>query len=257
VQQLVDGVGTRVATGAASSVDLDLARVERGRAVRDRAGAELSAALARTDLRILIAVAARTPLDLKTVLGPPPTHATEIAPLLERATAYRAELKIIGANKEATDATIVRLRREATPNPTVFLDFQRDLPGQTYVGAGIALPLPVWRRNQGDLALVRAERNRLGEEQALVGREVEAEVERAFQGATVQRGLLDAIEHDMLPAAESAVDLITQGWRAGKFDLFRVIQASREAAEARRAYLEAMGALWAATIALDRAVGTP
>ena len=146
---------------------------------------------------------------------------------------------------------------EATPNPTLFVDYQRDLPGQSYVGGGIALPLPFWRRNQGELAVARSQRDRLVEEAGLARREVAAEVESAFRSTSVQGELVNAIQTEMLPAAERAVELITQGWRAGKFDLFRVIQASREAAETRRDYLVALGALWEATIALDRAVGTP
>jgi cobalt-zinc-cadmium efflux system outer membrane protein len=257
VQQLVDGVGTRVKAGAASAVDLDLAHVEHGRAARDRAGAELSLAISLTDLRVLIAVSPEIPLELATPLGPPPGRSQMIAPLLVSAAQHRAELKAIAASRDATDAAITRLSREAIPNPTLFLDFQRDLPGQVFVGAGIALPLPLWRRNQGELALARAEHTRLREETDLAAREIEAEVERAFHTAAVYGEMVRVIEGEMLPAAESAVDLITQGWRAGKFDLFRVIQASREAAEARRGYLQALGALWAATISLDRAVGTP
>jgi len=257
VRQLVDGVRTRVQTGAASSVDLDLARVEQGRAIRDRAAAEQSRALALAELRVLVDLPPDTAIMLTTVLGPPPQRTSAVGPLLARAEAYRAELKELSAEREATDAAITRLSREATPNPTLFVDFQRDLPGQTYLGGGVAQPLPLWRRNQGELAVARSQRDRLGEESVLARREVAAEVERAFRSASVQAELLHAIETEMLPAAESAVDLITQGWRAGKFDLFRVIQASREAAESRRDYLVALGALWEATIALDRAVGTP
>jgi cobalt-zinc-cadmium efflux system outer membrane protein len=155
------------------------------------------------------------------------------------------------------DAAVIRLRREAIPNPTVFLDLQRDLPGQVYVGAGIALPLPVWRRNQGELAMARAERSRLDSETTVAEREVGAEVERAYRAAIALGEIVQTLEKEVLPAAEAGVELINQGWRAGKFDLFRVIQASREESDARRSQLESLGALWEATIAVDRATGTP
>ncbi|MEO8212728.1 MAG: TolC family protein, partial [Myxococcales bacterium] len=154
-------------------------------------------------------------------------------------------------------AAVVRLRREAVPNPTVFLDLQRDLPGQVYVGGGIALPLPVWRRNQGELALARAERSRLREEGDVTALQIAAEVERSYRAALAHAQMVAVVEKEVLPAAEAGVELVTQGWRAGKFDLFRVIQASREASDARRSQLETLGALWEANIALDRATGTP
>jgi outer membrane protein TolC len=65
------------------------------------------------------------------------------------------------------------------------------------------------------------------------------------------------MDREVLPAADAAVSLMTEGWRAGKFDLFRLLQTSRDASEARRLYLETLGLLWESSIALDRAVGAP
>jgi outer membrane protein, heavy metal efflux system len=256
-EQLLQAVRTRVETGAASSVDLELARVEHGRVQRDRGTADLALAEALTELRLLIALPPGVGVELATPLAAPPLAPQPLAELLARAIEHRAELRGLGASKLAVDAAIIRLRREVVPSPTLFLDVQRDLPGQVYVGGGLALPLPVWRRNQGELAVARAEMGRLDEERELTGREIGAEVERAYRAVSAQAEIVRVLEGEMLPAAESAVELITQGWRAGKFDLFRVVQASREAGDARRSYLENLGALWAARIALDRAVGAP
>ncbi|MBC8132050.1 MAG: TolC family protein [Deltaproteobacteria bacterium] len=256
VQKLVDGVRTRVETGAASNVDLQLARLERGRATRDRITAELAVGVALSDLRVLIALPPGTALELTSPLATPTTP-LPLATLLSHAQERRAELRVIESSQGMLDAAVVRLRREAVPNPTLFLDLQRDLPGQIYVGAGIALPLPVWRRNQGELAMARAERGRLQEEGDVTTREIAAEVERAYRAALAHAQMAAVAQNEILPAAEAGVDLVTQGWRAGKFDLFRVIQASREASDARRGQLESLGAVWEATIAVDRATGTP
>ena len=137
------------------------------------------------------------------------------------------------------------------------MDVQQDLPGQVYIGGGLAIPLPIWRRQQGELALARAERARVEEELMLVDRDVALEVELAFQAEGAQREMSELMNKDVLPAAEAAVTLMTEGWRAGKFDLFRLLQTSRDASEARRLYLETLGLLWDSTIALDRAVGAP
>ena len=255
-QQLVDGVQTRVTSGAASNVDLELARLEHGRAVRDRNLAELAVAVALADLRLLLAMRPGSAVELTSpLLSPEPPKALET--LLGRAHERRAELRVLEASQVTLDATVVRLRREALPNPTLFLDLQRDLPGQIYVGGGIALPLPTWRRNQGELAVTRAEHRRLTEEGDVVMREIDAEVERAYRAVLARAQVATVVSSEVLPAAESGVDLVTQGWRAGKFDLFRVIQASREASDARRSQLETLGALWEASIAIDRATGTP
>jgi len=256
VEQLVDSVRTRVDAGAASNVDLQLARIEKGRAVRERVAAELSLALGLSELRALIGLPAGDGIALTPEIGQPPA-APPLGGLITQARLRRNELRVLAASHDEVDATIVRLRREVVPSPTFFLDLQRDLPGQLYLGGGLALPLPVWRRNQGELAVARAERERLDADTSVTEREIDAEVERAYHGLAANAQIVAAVERDVLPAAESAVELITQGWRAGKFDLFRVIQASREASEARRNQLESLGALWQAAIAVDRATGTP
>jgi hypothetical protein len=58
---------------------------------------------------------------------------------------------------------------------------QRDLAGPGLRRRRARIPLPIWRRNQGELALARAERSRVEEERTLVERDVALEVERAFR----------------------------------------------------------------------------
>jgi len=257
VTKLLDAVRARVAGGASSNVDLELARLERGSAARARIDATLAAADAVARLRLLIGLSPAKPLALDPQVAAPVGRAEALVPLLARAQRQRAELAALTSGIEEIDADIVRLRREIIPSPTLFVDLQRDLPGQLFIGGGLAVPIPVWRRQQGELALARADRSRVEEERMLVERDVALEVERAFQAEAAQREMSQVLDREVLPAAEAAVTLMTEGWRAGKFDLFRLLQTSRDASEARRLYLETLGLLWESSIALDRAVGAP
>jgi cobalt-zinc-cadmium efflux system outer membrane protein len=175
--------------------------------------------------------------------------------LLSDARAHRAELRELTAAGTALDAELVLLGRETIPSPTLIVQMERDLPGQIFVGGGIALPLPTWRRNQGEKALVAASKDRVAQEQALVDREIARQVEHAYQRVISTFEQVKVLETRVAPAAEASANLLTDGWRAGKFDLFRVIQATRELGEARRAQLEAVRDFWEATIDLDRATG--
>jgi outer membrane protein, heavy metal efflux system len=257
VAKLLDAVRARVAGGASGNVDLELARLERGSAARARVDATLAASDALARLRLLIGLPPAHKLDLEERVMAPPERGVALSALLARAQAQRAELAALASGLEEIDADIVRLRRERIPSPTLFADLQRDLPGQLFIGGGLAIPIPVWRRQQGELALARADRSRVEEERMLVERDVALEVERAYQAEAAQRDMSQLIDKEVLPAAEAAVTLMTEGWRAGKFDLFRLLQTSRDASEARRIYLETMGQLWDSSIALDRAVGAP
>jgi outer membrane protein, heavy metal efflux system len=257
VAKLLEAVRARVAGGASSNVDLELARLERGSAARARVDAALAAADAVARLRLLIGLAPGQPLILEERPTAPRHRAEALPALLARAQVQRAELAALASGIEEIDADVVRLKRERIPSPTLFVDLQRDFPGEIYVGGGLALPIPIWRRHQGELALARAERYRVEEERMLVERDVALEVERAFQIEGAQREMAQLLDHEVLPAAEAAVTLMTEGWRAGKFDLFRLLQTSRDASEARRLYLETLGLLWESSIELDRAVGAP
>src|SRR5436190_9334117 len=73
VAKLLDAVRARVAGGASSNVDLELARLERGSAARERIDAALAAADALARLRLLIGLppAQAVELDGRPVLPPP------------------------------------------------------------------------------------------------------------------------------------------------------------------------------------------
>jgi outer membrane protein, heavy metal efflux system len=254
--QLEASVRTRVEMGAASDIELRLATLERSRIQRDRFEFVQAAGDAMADLRTLLALPTEARVTLTTPAAPPSAPLPTLSDALALAEQRRAELRVLDAQRGELDAAMVRLRREAVPSPTVFLDLERDRPGEVFLRAGLAIPLPVWRRRQGEIALVRAEQARVDVERVLSAREVALEVDRALRAAVTRGAQVTLDQKEVVPSAEAALELLTQGWRAGKFDLFRVIQASRESGDAHRRALEDLGRLWEARIELDRAMGT-
>jgi outer membrane protein, heavy metal efflux system len=257
VTRMLDAVKARVAGGASSNVDLELARLERGSAARHRVDAQLAAADALAQLRRLVGLPPSEPVVVEAVGAAPSLRSNDLAAMIARAKAQRADLAAVASTGAEIDADIIRLRREIIPSPTVFVSLERERAGQYLVTGGVGIPIPVWRRNQGELALARAERSRVDEERAVTERDVALEVERAFLAEKAQREMVDLLARDVLPAADATITLMTEGWRAGKFDLFRLIQTSRDATEAKRLYLETLGLLWDSAIELDRAMGMP
>ncbi|HEX2573798.1 MAG TPA: TolC family protein [Polyangia bacterium] len=257
--QIYDSAKRRLEAGAGSDVELHLAEVERGRLAGDRVTAELAVAQARADLRLLLGLPILTekeaPLELTTPLTRPGLTDQGLEDMVALARARRADLESLLHARTQLDAALVRLRREVVPSPTLYVDIASQQPGQLYVGAGVGFNLPLWRRRQGEIAQVDAERGRLFVERDLMEREIAVEVAQAYRRAQARSVEADLWEREVVPAAEANVGLITEGWRAGKFDLFRVIQASREAGEARRRLLEVLGEFWQAVIELDRATG--
>ncbi len=256
-QKLFDSARARVQAGAASDVELHLAEVESGRLKHERLEAELRVQTALNELRLWLELPIAEAVELSTPLQPPRLPEAPLEQLLAEALERRADLRAIERYGTQLDAAIVRLRREVVPSPTLFIEVMQQQPGQTYGGAGLSLPVPLFARNQGPLAEVRAEKDRAAQELSLAGREISIDVSNLFRAAFARAQEEALWDKQILPAAESNVELVSQGWRAGKFDLFRVIVVSREAAEAKRKQLEVLGELWNVSIALQRATGAP
>jgi outer membrane protein TolC len=58
-----------------------------------------------------------------------------------------------------------------------------------------------------------------------------------------------------VPAAERNESLVEEGWKAGRFDIFRLTSATRELNRIRRQRLETLLAAWTDAIELQRASG--
>ncbi len=250
-------VQLRAGLGAGADVDVNLAVLEVGRAQQELAAAKVGAVAADQTLRRLLDLPRGPPLDLTTPLTVPPVPIEDVETLISQARSRRAELAALTASRTQLDATLDRLSREVIPSPTLFFEWASQQPKQTYIGGGIALPLPVWRHNQGEKARARATQERIDGERVLVEREVESEVEVAAVAARALVTEAQRWNREIAPAAAANAELVSRGWTAGKFDFFRVVQALRESAEARSQQLRLLGTAWAAVIDLDRAAGNP
>ena len=121
----------------------------------------------------------------------------------------------------------------------------------------MGLSFPFWNRNQGPIAQMQAtELQRQAEERLLLTR-IRGEVMVAHLKLQLLRVQVKEFQKDVLPPAERNIELLRRGWQAGKFDLFRVITASRELTETRLRFLDLLEDLWIAAIELERSVGAP
>ena len=255
--QLLEAARARVRAGAASDVELHLAEVERGRFEHERIEAELAVGEAERTLGVVAGIGGDVRIEPSTTLDTPPAvQGADLPALVDRAVAARAERRVVRAAEAHVDSTVTRLQRERVPNPTLFVDVASQQPGQLYLGGGLALPLPMWKRNQGELAQARAERRRLEAEDELLVREIAAQVATALRTVEARQAESKLWSERIVPSAEANVELVRAGWLGGKLDLFRVVQVTREAADARRRQLEVLGDLWRARIELDRATGS-
>jgi cobalt-zinc-cadmium efflux system outer membrane protein len=256
--QFLASAATRLQLGATGALEVNLAQIEKGRVQADRVQAQIDASNRHTLLKVLCGIEHGTQLSLSTPHLLLPQFAkpiTDLEELIALANANRADLRALDKQKAALAEESGRLRREAFPNLLLAFDYQRDLPGQVFVGGTVGLSLPVWNRNQGPLAQVAAQERKRQAEERLLRNRIVGEVAQAHARVVLLRSQVETFRKDVLPPSENNIDLLQRGWQAGKFDLFRVIAASRELADTRLRGLSLLEELWSAALELERAVG--
>jgi cobalt-zinc-cadmium efflux system outer membrane protein len=177
----------------------------------------------------------------------------------------RPDLQAARAEEAAAKAEVDLLRRERFPDPTLGLGYERERRSEEHgaftdvhtdhlLVARLSLPLPLWDRNQRELAQARARRSAREAERVARERQVEAEsavARGAFEAALAANTALEAA----LPAVERNLELVQRAYEAGQLDLNDLLLARDRAFAARAEAVDAAAALARARTALLRAEG--
>jgi cobalt-zinc-cadmium efflux system outer membrane protein len=177
----------------------------------------------------------------------------------------RPDLEAARAEEVAAKAEVELLQRERFPDLTVGLGYERermteshgattDLHTANLLVARLSVPLPLWNRNQGELAEARARRAAREAERVAREREVEADTEAAkgtLEAARAAQAALAAA----LPSVERNLELVRRAYEAGELGLDALLLARDRAFAARAEAVDAAAELARARTALFRADG--
>lgn len=135
--------------------------------------------------------------------------------------------------------------------------FERELEGDQSLGLGLSLELPLFDRNQGQIAQCLADRDRLrAEYQALLHR-LRADAFAARAALRRARLEVETQQKEILPLIERNQALFEGAFRAGELNIMEWITAQQRAVRARREHLEALVEYGAALVQLEAATGLP
>ncbi|WP_205525418.1 TolC family protein [Pyxidicoccus trucidator] len=240
----------------------DVSELDRNGATLERARAEARAALARAE-----SDAARAALNRR--LGRPAAAPLSVSVLVEAPSSpllnERPELQAARAEEVAAKAEVELLRRERFPDPTLGVGYERerrpeshgaisDLHTEHLLVARLSVPLPLWERNQRELAEARARRSAREAERVAREREVEAEsavARSAFEAARAAHTALNTAR----PSVERNLELVRRAYEAGELGLDALLLARDRAFAARAETVDAAAELARARTALLRAEG--
>jgi cobalt-zinc-cadmium efflux system outer membrane protein len=251
-----DTVSKRVEAGKVSPVEATRARTQMvaARIELERARRGLAAARSRlastwggTEARFRQAAGALPPAQ------PPPPLAT-LRPLLEQAPELQQSEEEIRHRQLAVQL----VRAERIPNLTISVGprYLREAGITTWV-AGLSLPLPLFDRNQHELAASELEVKQAEHQAKAVRAALEAELAAAIADLSAFAAEIRALEDEIIPAASQVLETIRIGYQEGKLGFLEVLDAQRELFETRQQRLSAYAELLETRALISRLVVQP
>jgi len=169
------------------------------------------------------------------------TPSTASLEVLVTRLAANPQLARFGAEISQREAALAREKAEAIPDLTLRAGPRRiEETNDTTAVVGLSVPLPLWNRNQGNIAVAREQVARAGAEKAAVSAALVTELTDAYQGLVRSRSAIQLLRESVLPGAESALKATDDGYEIGRFNYLDVLDARRTLGSARIQYLQAL-----------------
>jgi cobalt-zinc-cadmium efflux system outer membrane protein len=224
----------RLDRGAATQLDVNVAAAELGRAEARLFAVEADHDVARALLAEAVglgpSVAPVAAGELREDLGSAPS----LEELMQTAREHRADLQSLRDLERAGRARHELARLEAWPNLTLRAFLGQEDGSTTIVGGGLAIPIPLFDRNQGRIAETAASIARAQAElntgELSVAREIVVAHARYRAGVTTALRLRQRV----LATLEQNLDLLQRAFDAGKLTWPEVLVIRRAFVDAQR-----------------------
>ncbi len=222
----------------------------RARAAFAEAEAELKAAQAD-------ALAARFALGaLWSQEGAPsvPAEFPSIEPPHSLVASYSGlETEIAEAECIVAESEIAREQSLGVPDPTISAGVKRfEESNDNAFVVGVSIPLPLFNRNQGNVAAAQARARAAGAREAVALADYRQAVSEARARYLSAEAKASTLATESLPQAEEALRLAEIGYRNGKFPLLEVLAAADTRDSIRRSLIDAREAQGSAAARLIR-----
>jgi len=229
----------RRSVGDVSELDVRLAEVNAGQLANVAADDSLASVAAVLAVQLAMGLSADSQtIVLADSLAPPADTSIPRAvgePL--RVAAAQAELR-------SEERTVALAHRNAFPAPSFQAGVEFGDPTQSgsLPTFGLALPIPLFHRNGGEVVQAQAARARAAAELDLARREQSAELQSAERVFAVARTRL-ARDRALLAGADQVAAMSLQAYREGAVPLANVLEAQRLAREALGRYVDDVAAV--------------
>ena len=129
---------------------------------------------------------------------------------------------------------------QGVPDITVSAGYRRYAQtGESTALLGIAIPIPLFDRNQGNLREARQRLNQALDEQAASTLRQQADLAQTYENLLAAQHEIGVLRDEVLPGAISAFDVAKRGYELGKFAYLDLLDAQRTLFQTQALYVRA------------------
>jgi cobalt-zinc-cadmium efflux system outer membrane protein len=246
----------RYAAGDVAQLEVLQSGLEASRAEADLEVARQREIVSLSELNALLNERATKPWELAGTLEDA-TPTARLEDLVGRAYQSNPDLQHLGGERKVEDSRRSLLKTERIPDVTFEAGLDFNSPHDYRYGprSQVSIGLPIFNRNQGEIAQSIANSRVLDAETAATERSVSARVESAFYDLEAQRTQVRLYHDRLLPVARQLESLAEESYRAGKTGILTAIQAQQDVQSVESSYLQSLEQLQDLYAGLEESVG--
>ena len=260
LSRLVELNERRLISGALPPLEVTRSRVAMLQYRGSVKAAELNVTQARLKIHALLGRQPTDPLaDIDDALGvPPAAQPANLDALQAAARTFRPDVRALHDDQARSQYDLRLQVAQGRVDYTVGAEYRRQqgVNGKgNLAGLFFSVPLPVFNRNQGEIARAEAEQEKADRSVTALETNVASEVASAYEEYETARQLLGDIERELLKPAADARAGTAYVYQAGATSLLDVLDAQRAFNETMDAYYTAQAAYRRAEARLSLAAG--
>jgi cobalt-zinc-cadmium efflux system outer membrane protein len=251
---------TRLQGGAIPPVELTRSRVAMLQFRGNVKTAELALSTARIRLQTLLGRGSgQAPVDVSEPLKIPiPRAAPALDQIQTRALAVRPDVQAARLDQARSQAELRLQLANGKVDYTAGAEYRRQQgvngTGNS-IGFFLSVPLPVFNRNQGEIARVNSEQVQVQKQLDALQSQISGEVSGAYREYETARQLIGETESDLLGLSQEARNTTTYVYQAGAGSLLDVLDAQRAFNDTMSSYYTAQADYRRAVSRLTSVVG--
>jgi len=257
-QRLEEIARQRFEAGDVAQLEVIQAELGASRALADRQVAQQRERVAMAQFNALLNEPPATEWELSGYLSDQPS-VLSLADLQERARQANPELQRLAQEQKIEQSRRALLKAERIPNLDLELGTDLNAPPDFRAGprGQVSMELPLFKRNQGEIAQSLASQSVLEGELAATARAVNGRVEAGYFGIQAQQTQVELYRDKLMPVARQLEGLAEESYRAGKVGILAVVESQRNVQDTESSYLDSLFALQSQFAALEEMVGVP